>query len=165
MDRLAEEKRDFERDLNNLPRSLGKDWASFFKRIKTVRGELDKAYQEAIRAYTSTGADAQANALKSEQEEFRKESVMIIQYQRPREADVQQPDVAVPVAPALRVDPGILIESHWNFARRGVGTNQSGAFKIVDGIIYHLDADHPVGEAARPSGPTHPEFQRPSKDR
>ncbi len=58
------------------------------------------------------------------------------------------PSLTQEVPPALRLDPKILINSQWNFTRRLGVWNQSGAFKIMDGVIYHLDADYPIGAAA-----------------
>ena len=42
----------------------------------------------------------------------------------------------------------VLESSSWNVERKTGGTPQKGAFRIEDGLIYHLDQDHPVGEAA-----------------
>ena len=38
------------------------------------------------------------------------------------------------------VNPAVLIHSEWNFEnRRAGGLNQGGAFKILDGVIYHVN--------------------------
>ena len=46
------------------------------------------------------------------------------------------------------INPVILVHSEWNFTRQLDVVNQGGAFKILDGVIYHLDANFPIGEAA-----------------
>jgi hypothetical protein len=147
VDRLATERGNFENDLNNLPQSLGKNGASFARRIKAAHGELDKVYGQAMRDYTSKGQDEQANAVRTEREKFRLKNAANIPYGREPDGLDQPPVALVPAQPALGVDPNIVVASSWSFTRRFGPLNQSGAFKIVDGVIYHLDADHPVGAA------------------
>jgi hypothetical protein len=143
---LTAEKKEFENDVNRLPPSLGKDRAILAKRANRARGELDAAYTRAVTAYTEAAQDPQAVAIKAEQAEFRSQTAAATSYQR-TQVIVEQP-VPMPAAPRPVMNPGILVHSEWNFTRRGGGVNQSGAFKILDGVIYHLDADHPIGVAA-----------------
>ncbi len=81
-----------------------------------------------------------------ELEKFLATTAPIAVYQRAPEAPEQAPAEA---APALKPDPKIVVESRWNFVIRRFGVlNQPGAFKISNGVIYHLDASNPVGEAS-----------------
>ena len=122
-----------------------------------ARDELDKIYVRAIRDCTRTGHDVQANSLKSEREEFRSKSVPIIPYRRTPGNFV--PEVPASLPPPIQVNRAILIHSEWNFTRRANDLNQGGAFKILDGVIYHLNASDPVGLAASDgAGQLHLEF-------
>jgi hypothetical protein len=164
VDGLVAQKDDFEKDSNKLPPSLGKNGASFAKRIKAARADLDKAYGQAIRDYTTAGKDAQASAIKSEREEFRSKTAANLPYRRETDGPIDPSDTTVPVPPHLRIDPNLLVSSSWSFTRRLGPLNISGAFKIVDGVIYHVDADHPVGAAALDaSGRLHLNFQNHRK--
>jgi hypothetical protein len=48
---------------------------------------------------------------------------------------------------AVRAQTAV-ISSAWNAERLTGGSPQKGAFRIQQGLIYHLDQPHPVGEAA-----------------
>jgi hypothetical protein len=146
VERLTAEKENFEKDVNRLPPSLGNDKVLFKKRIFHARIELDAAYTRAVKAYTEAAQDPHAVALKAEQAEFRSQIVAAARIQRPPQVFIEQPVPASMPRP-LMIDPAILVHSEWNFTRRGV-INQSGAFKILDGVIYHLGADNPIGQAA-----------------
>jgi len=166
VEKLTGEKRAFEEDLNHLPPSLGRDWMPFARRIKAARDELRKEYDRAIRAYTNAGQDDQASALTTEQESLRSKSAVNLPYRIASGPDGYQPNVIVPIAPPppLNVEPAVLIHSEWNFTRRGDGINQGGAFKIIDGVIYHLNAPDPVGDAALDAaGQLHLRFLRHRK--
>ena len=116
---------------------------------------MEKAYLLAIRESTACGADAQAGELSAKLVAMRKEIAPIVPYQSAREAENDRPKVANAKAQPP-IDPTILVESRWNFTRRADGINQSGAFKIVDSIIYHLDTSNPVGLAeVDPAGRIH----------
>jgi hypothetical protein len=144
---LTAQKEAFERDPSRLPAALGGDWELFAKRMRNARIALAGAYAQAINAYTENAKDAEAGTVKAELQEFLQKTAGNVAYQRPQPADVPQlPPQQVP--PGLRLDPKILINSQWNFTRRLGVINQSGAFKIIDGVIYHLDADFPIGVAA-----------------
>jgi hypothetical protein len=144
---LTAQKEAVEQDLNRLPAALGDDRETFAKRMRNARIALAGAYAQAINDYTKDAKDAEAGAVKAELQEFLQKTAGSAAYQRTQPADVPQiPQQEVP--PALRLDPKILINSQWNFTRRLGVWNQSGAFKIVDGVIYHLDADYPIGAAA-----------------
>ena len=111
VDRLTAEKDDFEKDLNKVPPSLEKRGQAFFKKIRNAHEELAKAYERAIRDYTGAGKDAQADAIKSEQEAFRLKNATTIPYRREQEGPVEQPVRNVPVPRPLLFDPSILISS------------------------------------------------------
>ncbi len=146
VEKLSAEKAEFEEDVNKIPPSLAKARAPFAKRMTSARNDLATAYKRAIRSYGKLGNDAQANAVKSEFEEFLATANPPAAYQRVPE----QPDGNVaPAPPAVKLDPKILVGSRWNFTIRRFGfLDQPGAFKISNGVIYHLDASNPVGEAA-----------------
>ena len=72
--------------------------------------------------------------------------------------------VAAPgAAPAQSVDspPGIADPSSWDFTRtHPLGAVQRGAFRIEDGLIYHLDAPQVVGRVWQDDlGRIHLEFR------
>ncbi|MGO9914678.1 MAG: hypothetical protein ACLQIB_08190 [Isosphaeraceae bacterium] len=146
VEQLTAEKSAFEENVNRIPPSLGKTRAMIAKRIKNARNDLANAYKRAIRAATGVGNDAQANGLKSELEKLIATAAPLVAYER---APEQPPADAAATAPALKLDPKILVDSRWNFIIRRFGVlNQPGAFKIANGVIYHLDARNPVGEAS-----------------
>ena len=146
VDNLTAEKGDFEKDMNNLPPSLGKKRELFVKRTRTARTDLIGAYGQAIRDYTGAGKDAQADAIKAEREQFLLKTAVTVPYRRAQGEPVEQP---APNGPALRrlgFDPNILISSAWDFTIIGQ-TTQKGGFKIVDCQIRHRDTDQPAGFA------------------
>ena len=143
--RLTAEKKEFATDVNRLPPSLGNDRAKLEKRISHARGELDAAYTQAIKTYTAAAQDPQSDAIKAEQAEFRAQAAASVPYRKTPVIVEQQ--VPIPAAPPPVIFPGVLVHSEWNFTRRGGGLNQSGAFKILDGVLYHLDTDNPIGAA------------------
>jgi hypothetical protein len=145
VEKLSAEKENFEKDVNGLPPSLGNDRILFEKRRSHARFERDAAYTRAVKAYTEAAQDPKAVALKAEQAEFRLENSAATPFQRTPVVVEQQVPAAMPRP--LMIGPAILVHSEWNFTRRGV-INQSGAFKIVDGVIYHLNADNPIGQAS-----------------
>jgi hypothetical protein len=144
---LKAQKDAFEQDANQLPSALGDDAASFARRARKARIALAGAYSQAVSDYTRESNDARANAVKAELQDFAQKTVGVAQLHSKQVADVPQ-STPTPAPPALGLDPKILIHSAWNFTRRLGGLNQSGAFKILDGVIYHLDADNPIGVAA-----------------
>jgi hypothetical protein len=149
VEKLNAEKSAFEDDINSIPPSLGKSRATIARQISTARNELANAYTRAIRAATGVGNDALARSLKSELQEFRATAAPAAAYQRAPETPEQSPGDAAPATPALKTDPKIVVDSRWDFIIRRFGVlNQPGAFRINNGVIYHLDARHPVGEAA-----------------
>ncbi len=147
VDTLIAQKNDFKDDENKLPPVLGKNGLSFARRIKAAQADLDKAYSQAVRDYTSNGKDDLANAVKSEQDEWRPKTAAVAAYQRQTEGPVDAPVANGPAPPPPNVSPTLLVSSAWNFTRRRGGIGQDGAFRIVDGVIYHLNADNPVGAA------------------
>ena len=146
VEKLMAEKKDFDKNVNRLPTSLGKDRDLFAKRKLHAWVELDAAYTRYINAYTEAAQDKKAGELKAEQAEFRSEIAAATTFQRTPVIVEQQVPAAVPRP--LMIGPGILVHSEWNFTWRGGGLNQSGALKILDGTIYHVGLDHPVGQAA-----------------
>ncbi len=145
VDTLLAETEAFKKNVNAVPGSL-RDAAAYRRRLNAVHRDLDGAYKRAIEDYTAAGKDAEATALQKEQEAFRLKSASVIPYHREEPVDPPVEQVAVP--PALRLDPKILVRSSWNFVIRGNVTAQRGAFRIVDGVIRHLDTEEAVGSAA-----------------
>ena len=144
---LRLEKETFEKDLNQLPLSLGRARPAFENRKRRARIVLAEAYVRAAHDYTKEGNDAAAKAVKAEQAQFLLDNSILTPYQRPPAGADQVP--AIPRIPAqLMINPVILVHSEWNFTRQLDVVNQGGDFKILDGVIYHLDANFPIGEAA-----------------
>ncbi len=139
---LASQRADFEKDVSNLPPSRSKSRECFVKRLRSARVELLKAYGQAIRDYTRAKKDAQADAVKAEQEKFVLKITPRVAYRREPEVPGEQP-----VPRPLLFDPNILISSAWKFTIIGQ-TTQKGGFKIVDCQIRHGDTDQPCGVAA-----------------
>jgi hypothetical protein len=157
VERLTAEKHDFDKDVNRIPPSLGKDKILFAKRKLHALVALDTAYTRAVKACTEAAQDPQAVALKAEQAEFRSDNAAATSFQRTPQ-DIVEQQVPASMPRPLMIYPGVLVHSEWNFTRRGV-INQSGAFKILDGVIYHLGADNPIGQAALdPAGRLHLSF-------
>jgi hypothetical protein len=144
---LTAETEAFEKDLNQLPPSLGKTRASFEKRKRRARFALAEAYGRAASDYTKEGKDAAAKTVKTEQAQFLLDSSTPAPYQPPPQGEGQAPAVAQ-IPPEFMIHPGNLVHSEWNFIRLSDAGNLGGAFKILDGVIYHLDANHPIGQAA-----------------
>jgi hypothetical protein len=158
IDRLMAEKDEFDAELDAVPPSLGKDRKLIMNQLSEARVKLDKSYKVAIDAYTAKAADAEANALAAERKQFQAENHMTANDVRPPIMPQQQP--APNVAPMM-FDPAILVNSSWKFTRRLEGkAPQSGAFQILDGCIYHVDAPNQVGQAViGPAGQLILEFQ------
>jgi len=149
VEKLTAEKSAIEENVNNIPPSLGRSRAMIAKRIKSARNEVANAYKRAVNGYKNAGNDVQANAAKSEQEEFLASIAPPVTDRQVPEVPEQSPGDAIQPAPTLKTDPNIVVESRWNFNIRRFGVlNQPGAFKIANGVIYHLDASNPVGEAS-----------------
>jgi ABC-type transporter MlaC component len=146
VDKLTAEKDIFGKDINILPPSLGKNRELFFKRTRTARTDLIRAYGQAIHDYTGGGKDAQADAIKAEREQFLLKTAVTVPYRRAQGEPVEQPATNGPAPRRLLFDPNILISSAWDFTIIGE-TTQKGGFKIVDCQIRHIDTDQPAGYA------------------
>jgi hypothetical protein len=146
VDKLTAEKDIFGKDINSLPPSLGKNRELFFKRTRTARTDLIRAYGQAIHDYTGAGKDAQAVAIKADREQFLLKTAVTVPYRREQGGPAEQPVSDGPAPRRLRFDPNILISSAWDFTIIGE-TTQKGGFKIVDCQIRHRDNDQPAGFA------------------
>ena len=144
VDGLTAEKDAFEKDLNELPKSLNKSGELFAKRIRTARADLIRAYEQTIRDYTAAEKDALADGIKAEREQFLLKIAPTIPYRREQGGPVEQPGPNGPRR--LWFDPKILISSAWDFTIIGE-TTQKGGFKILDRQIRLIDTDQPAGSA------------------